>query len=296
MRVDAHAHVWRAVTTPGAHGATIVSGDCDIPVDLLWAYLDEHAIDRAVLVQPIYPGTDNSFIAASARASTQATGKRLRRRSPTIGCGRPTALLGHRARMPWPAAAPRIAAESEIFGDESTWPLWHAARELGVVVSILASPEHLRTIGDLAERFAPVEIVLDHFAHPTWLDGGQWEISDLIALARCPNVSVKTSGYHYFSRDPYPYAESRALVAAVLDAFGPDRLLWGSDFPHVLLRAGYGRNLRLVGESASRQEEHANVARKYGTDVDLFCGRLSIADRKKILGENARRLYWPGDQ
>jgi L-fuconolactonase len=296
MRVDAHVHVWRAVTTPGAHGATIVSGECDIPVELLLAYLDEHAIDRAVLVQPIYPGTDNVYIADCAArnpkrlASVCVVDPRLSDAADQLrywvterGC------RGLRLR-------PRVAAESAIFGDESTWPLWQAARELGVVVSVLASPEHLRTIGDMAERFAPVEIVLDHFAHPTWLDSAPWEISDLIALARCPNVYVKTSGYHYFSRDRYPYAESRALVAAVLDAFGPDRLLWGSDFPHVLLRAGYGRNLRLVAGDTFGQERHANGDDNHETDVDLFSGRLSIADRKKILGENARRLYWPAGE
>ena len=88
--------------------------------------------------------------------------------------------------------------------------------------------------------------------------------------ARHPHVHVKVSGYHYFSRDRYPYAESRALVAAVLDAFGPERLLWGSDFPHVLLRSGYGRSLRLVGGEVSKQVDHADMARTRGADVDLF--------------------------
>ncbi len=281
MRVDAHVHVWRAVTTPAAHGTTIVSGECDIPVELLLAYLDEHAIDRAVLVQPIYPGTDNSYVADCAARYPQTAGERLRRRSPTIRCGRPVALLGHRAWLPWDCGcAPRVAAESTIFGYESTWPLWRAARELGAVVSVLASPEHLRTIGDLAERFAPVEIVLDHFAHPTWLDSARWDIRDLIALARCPNVYVKSGGYYYFSHDPYPYAESRAVVAAVLDAYGPARLLWGSDFPHVLLRAGYGRNLRLVAGGRIR----ARKARE--------CRQSSRGGRRSLLRTAERRGSW----
>ncbi len=186
MRVDAHAHVWRAVTTTGTHGATIVSGECHIPADLLLDYLDEHGIDRAVLVQPIFPGTDNSYIADCAARNQKRLASvcvvdprqsdaadQLRYWVTERGC------RGVRLR-------PRIAAESAIFGDPSTWPLWQAAQELGVVVSILASPEHLRTIADLAERFAPLEIVLDHFAHPTWLDSAQWEITDLLARSATP--------------------------------------------------------------------------------------------------------------
>lgn len=294
MRIDAHTHIWRAVTAPQA--ATIVSGQCDVTVELLRAYLDEHQIDRAVLVQPVYPGTDNSYVANSAAADSGRLASvcvvdprrpdaadQLRYWVTERGC------RGLRLR-------PRVADEAAAFGHAATWPLWEAARELGAVVSVLAGPEHLPTIGTLAERFAPVNIVLDHFAHPRLAEPAP-EIAGLLALARLQNVHIKTSGHYYFSDEPYPYHDCRRLVTAVFDAFGPDRLLWGSDFPHVLLKSGYARSLRLVGSAPKGQiATAAHDAAKSDASVDLFCGRLSAADRDKILGRNAARLYWPAER
>jgi predicted TIM-barrel fold metal-dependent hydrolase len=272
MRVDAHAHVWQPVTTPPTGATTIVSGQCAVPTELLLDYLDEHGIDRAVLVQPVYPGYDNSYVADAAREHSDRLSAVcvIDPRQPTAadslahwvverGC------RGLRLR-------PCIAAEVEVFGSRSTWPVWQTAQQLGIVVNVLANQEHLPALGDLAERFPGVPIVIDHFAHPR-LPGSVAQVaSRLLALAQYANVHLKMSGYYYFSRGRFPYDDSRELVRAVYDAFGPARLLWGSDFPHVLLKTGYGRILR-----------HAECQFDWFTDDD----------RQLILGDNARRLYWP---
>ena len=64
------------------------------------------------------------------------------------------------------------------------------------------------------------------------------------------------------------------MVRAVYDAFGPDRLIWGSDFPHVLLKTGYRRSLLLL------QRFYSYLPEK---ELDL------------IMGGNAARLYWQHD-
>ena len=68
MKVDAHVHVWQSAPHFPDPRATIVSPMSEVPVELLRNYLDEHGIDRAVLVQPVYPGEDNAFVANCAAA------------------------------------------------------------------------------------------------------------------------------------------------------------------------------------------------------------------------------------
>ena len=62
MLVDAHAHVWRAVPNYPEPAATTVSPVSDVPVEILDEYLTEYGVDRAVLVQPVYPGEDNGYV------------------------------------------------------------------------------------------------------------------------------------------------------------------------------------------------------------------------------------------
>ncbi len=293
MRVDAHTHIWRAVAAPQA--ATIVSGQCDVPVELLHEYLDEHEIDRAVLVQPIYPGTDNLYVADTAAADPRRLAA-VCVVDPRRRCSGSASLLGDRAWLPRTAPAPAYCGRGGRLRRPGNVAVVGDRRELGAVVSVLAGPEHLPTIGALAERFAPVNIVLDHFAHPRLAEPAR-DIAGLLALARFENVHIKASGYYYFSGEPYPYRDCRTLVVAVFDAFGPARLLWGSDFPHVLLKSGYARSLQLVGcATAGSNPAAVRGVAQQAEDVDLFCGRLSTTDREKILGENAVRLYWPGSK
>jgi len=68
MIVDAHVHIWKQDLGFPNPAATFMSPTSDIPLELLGRYMDEHGVGRAVLVQPMYPGEDNSLIADAARA------------------------------------------------------------------------------------------------------------------------------------------------------------------------------------------------------------------------------------
>jgi predicted TIM-barrel fold metal-dependent hydrolase len=270
--VDAHLHVWRAIPDYPNPTGTTVSLLSDVPVELLLQYMDEHGVDRAVLVQPMYPGEDNSYVADHAAAEpdrfaavcvidprSPGAEDRLAQWVQERGC------KGLRLR-------PRFPSEAASFGDPSTYPLWERAHSLKVVINLLASPEHLPMVAKLAERFADVPILLDHLAHPDPRAGvSSPQFQALLRLAVFSQVYVKVSGYYYFSTQTYPYADCHDLFRALYDRFGPGRLIWGSDFPHVLLKTGYRRAL-------------------------LFAQRtfpfLSASDLELMLGGNAARLYW----
>ncbi len=52
---------------------------------------------------------------------------------------------------------------------------------------------------------------------------------ELLALARLPNVAVKATGVPGYSAEAYPFPAMQDYVRQVFDAFGPDRMFWGSD-------------------------------------------------------------------
>lgn len=270
MIVDAHAHVWRKDPGYPDPSVTFMSPASDVPVDLLRHYMDEHGVGRAVLVQPMFPGEDNSLVADAARAeparfAAVAVVDPRRPEAPDRlefwvrerGC------RGLRMR-------PSFPGEAAAFEQD---PLWERARDLGVVVNVLARMEHIPLIARRALRFPQVQLIVDHLAHPDPTVGpGSPAFQALLGLADLPNVFVKPTGFYNFSKQAYPFTDCDGFFRAVYDRFGADRLIWGSDFPHVLLKAGYGPTLHLF-------------ERRYP-----YVGK---EERDRILGTNAERLYWP---
>jgi len=273
MLVDSQVHVWRAIPGHPNPAVTITSPASDIPLELYNQYMSEYGIERAVLVQPVYPGQDNTYVAECASSDPSkfkavcvvdprlpGAVRRLEYWVAKRGC------VGLRLR-------PRIADEALCFGDSSTFPLWEKAQTLRVVVSILASPSQFRTIGMLAARFPLVPIVIDHMGHPDVRPGVESaDLKDLLALSQHNKIYAKVSGYYYFSRCSYPFEDCWNVFRALYDAFGPERLVWGSDFPHVLLKIGFRRNLLLQ---------------------ERIYSYLSQSELALIMGNNAEELYWP---
>jgi L-fuconolactonase len=137
---------------------------------------------------------------------------------------------------------------------------------------ILIFPKHLPPALELVRRFPAQRFVLDHIAKPFIKDGviSPWR-EDIRALAAEKNVVCKVSGMvTEASWGKWDKQDFRPFLDVVLDAFGEDRLMYGSDWPVCLLSAPYERTFRLVNDWLDQLPETA---------------------RAKILGENAVRFY-----
>jgi predicted TIM-barrel fold metal-dependent hydrolase len=111
--------------------------------------------------------------------------------------------------------------------------LWAAAEQAGVPIAMLAT-DSLPAVGRIAERHPGLRLTIDHLGGK----GGNTTLKDaaamthmpaLLALAKYPNVAVKATGVPWYSSEPYPFPGMHTFVRQVCDAFGPQRMFWGTD-------------------------------------------------------------------
>ena len=101
--------------------------------------------------------------------------------------------------------------------------------------TVLADPTRDAGLADAVPRSAMrpaqgLKLVIDHLGLTQGKDAEAFvELDKVLALARHPNVAVKTSCLPHFASKPYPFASLHPYLRRVYDAFGPQRMLWGTD-------------------------------------------------------------------
>ncbi|MGD6741887.1 amidohydrolase family protein [Streptomyces sp. BH106] len=235
-RVDAHAHVFHR-GLPMAPGRRYTPRH-DATVDTYLSVLDAHGIARALLVQPSFLGTDNSYVLDAVRAYPDR----------------------FRAVLVIDADDPRTAA--------ARVPAWHRAGARGVRLNLAGTgipPLHATGWRALGERMAeygwhlevqargeqwtqlagtlaswPSAVVLDHVGLPASVHAAdRAAILDLVAR---PHIWTKLSGFY---RSPEGAAGATAL--AIREQAGTERLLWGSDWPWTQHETGRAYDKLLAG-------------------------------------------------
>ena len=100
-------------------------------------------------------------------------------------------------------------------------------------------------------RRAGVRTLIDHCGRPVLADGPDAPgVCALLALADDGQAAVKLSGFAKFSQTGYPFADARPHVLRLLEAFGPQRCIWASDWPFLRApyRLDYGTLVQLAGQ------------------------------------------------
>jgi L-fuconolactonase len=181
----------------------------------------------------------------------------------------------------------RLARESKLKGlrpmlhdiDDPDWvlqgaldPALHAMSAHGLVFDALIRPLHIDVILRLAQRHPELSIVIDHAAKPE-IARGQWNAPGddwargLTALARGTDAWCKLSGLWTEAASGAPATDLTRYADHVLQAFGPERVIWGSDWPVLELAGSYGdwqgHALSLVAPSMRQAVFDANARRAY---------------------------------
>jgi len=224
--IDAHAHVFvRGLPLAAQHRH---APDYDATLDAYAGHLLANGISHAVLVQPSFLGTDNSFFLDVA--------KRYPRRFRGV------------------AVVDCAVTDTELALLDSTGVVGIRLNLIGLPVPQLSAPEWQRLLArvnalgwhvevhreavDLHAVIGPLleqgcTVVIDHFGRPNPHTGANDPgFGYLLSVAATGRVWIKLSAAYRSASDDDGTALGSALTSHLLDAYTPERLVWGSDWPH----------------------------------------------------------------
>jgi L-fuconolactonase len=273
MRIDAHHHLWDLSRRPQPWltGAELDPIARTFELAELQPLLAGHDIDATVVVQSSSSLDETRELLDTAAGS----GGRI---AGVVGWADLTdpALPDVLATL----SGPLVGIRHQVQDESDPWWLARAGVRRGLatvaaanlVYDLLVTPRELPAALETAAALPELRFVLDHGAKPPVAAGG-WEpwATQLRGLAALPNVSCKLSGLvteadwgRWKPADVLPYAQH------ILEAFGPDRVLFGSDWPVCTLAGPYGSVLDLAEEATAG---------------------FSAAERAAVFGDTASRVY-----
>ncbi|UVF22055.1 amidohydrolase family protein [Microvirga terrae] len=272
MRIDAHQHFWLMRNREGQWPPPELA---DIHRDFgpqdLEPVLKACGIGGTVLVQSLPTMDDTDFMLDLAD-----------RHSFILGVVGWVDLKGsdaarHVARL---SAHPRLKslrpmlqdiADDDWIDDPQLDPAIDAMKKADLRFDALVMPQHLRALTALAKRHPDLPIVIDHGAKPRIATGEIHSWRGLIAdLAALPQVHCKLSGLLTEAAERRGMSTIRPYVDTLLELFGPERLIWGSDWPVLRLAGTYEEWLAMCHDLVPVRHHDAvfgmNAARFYKLD------------------------------
>ena len=111
--------------------------------------------------------------------------------------------------------------------------LWVEAEKAEVPIAMLAT-DSLADIGHIAERHPRLRLTIDHLGGRGGLTtlkdhAAMTHMPQLVALSKYPNIAVKATGAPGYSAEAYPFPIMQTYLRRIYDAFGPQRMFWGTD-------------------------------------------------------------------
>jgi len=211
------------------------------------AAMDEAGIAKVALVQAsTCYGHDNRYVADSVAARPDrfigiySIGLTDEDAAERIAYWHGRGLHGMRVFIAGHTAADRGAR----LDDPRGFPAWERAQELDIPVCVQLRADGLPQLENVLQRFPRVRVLLDHFARPRLDDGPPYAAAaSLFGLARHANLFFKLTTHNVREAKEGAATQASFLRQAV-DAFGADRIAWGSNFP-----ASAGSLVALLGEA-----------------------------------------------
>jgi L-fuconolactonase len=234
-------------------------------------------VGRAIVVQAVGAyGYDNRYLLSAVAAHRDRLGA-----VPAVDLDDRTAAGGDPAAPIRKLAGSPGAVGVRLFGvgPGSSWAqdeaiaqvALGAARDAGLVAVLTIWPGSLRTLSRLLRDSPDVAVALDHCAFPDLSGGRVAADAPLLTLRDAANVTLKVSS-HLLHEAAAAGGDPADLVAQLAEAFGTERLMWGSDYPQT--GGDYGALL--------------------GTAAAAAAG-LTVEARLAVFGANATRVFFPNE-
>ncbi|MBM3347293.1 MAG: amidohydrolase, partial [Betaproteobacteria bacterium] len=198
--------------------------------DMMLADMDAAGVDCAIIVPPSWEGDRNDLALEAARLYPHRFAvmgrlplERPDSRALLAGWRRQKGMLGLRFTF-------HTDTQRRWLHDGTADWIWPAAERCGLPLMVFA-PGSLPSLRRIAMQHPGLRLIVDHAGLDVELRGDDAfrEIDDVCALSPLPNVAIKMSGMPAYSVEAYPFRDLHGWIRQYFDAFGPQRLLWGTD-------------------------------------------------------------------
>jgi L-fuconolactonase len=272
MRIDAHHHVWTLAR--GDYGwltPALAPIYRDFDLSDLAPHVAAAGIKGTILVQAAPTEAETRFLLDVAEKADVVHG--------VVGwidfdtgdaLARIDALAARKLLVGLRPMVQDIADDDWLLGPHLVRLLTAMAAH-DLVFDALVLPRHLPRLLQVVCRHPELQFVLDHFGKPHLATGdiADWR-RDIALLATQPNVVCKLSGLATEAAEDWQVADLRQAVDHALACLGPQRMLWGSDWPVVNLAGGY---------------------EKWHAAAETLLADLSADEKAAVFGGNAARVY-----
>jgi len=273
MIIDAHQHFWRPER--GDYGwltPDIAPLYRDFMPDDLQPHLRQHGIDGTILVQAAPTPTETEFLLDIANKTPFVLGvvgwTDFAAKSAAIDIAK---LAKHPKLVGLRPMIQDIADDDWMLRPDLT-PAFEAMIQCDLTFDALVLPRHLSKLAQLLSRHPRLRTVIDHGAKPN-ISGGQFDdwANDIAVIAKESGAYCKLSGLLTEAGNDWDITAVAPYVAHLLAHFGPERLVWGSDWPVLTMSASYETWLNVTVSLIP--DERARLAMLGSNAADLY--RLS---------------------
>ena len=252
--IDSHVHFWEPerVDRPWHPGGVILGPP--LSVDHLLADAFTAGVTKIVQVTPSVMGFDNRHGIEEARRHSDRIVGVIGRFDPTLPelperlaeFASEPAVLGVRVTL--------IKEWTEWLRDGILEPLMHEAGKIGLRVQ-LYGPYQSSEMLAAAKRHPDTTFLIDHTALDHYDSNPFKDWPNLLQLALAANVYTKVSYFPEASKDGYPFRTAMPFFRELFERVGPDRLIWGSNYPPSAAASTYAHNIDFIQTQATFLEE-----------------------------------------
>jgi L-fuconolactonase len=271
--IDAQLHAYER-DHPGRPSHAVLTGPPEATGDQTVAVLDAAGVDGAILVSAFTMYRYDTSYAVEVRnrhPDRFALVKPVDPTNPTVA-----EVIADWKRTPGAVGVRMLLVRSGLAEDAADPGLNRVLKE----AARLSLPVNLHIAGrldqgiELIRRNPDTQIVVDHLGlvqpHVPPKPEEPWaELPQVLTLAKLPHVAIKITGACTLSLEPFPYNDIWDPVCRMIDAFGIDRCLWGTDWTRAVNFLTYAQ----------------------GVDAFRVTDRISASDKAKLMGGNVTRIY-----
>jgi L-fuconolactonase len=271
--IDAQVHAYER-NYPGRPWHAVLTGPSEVTGDQMVVAMDAAGVDGAILVSPFTMYRYDATYALEVR-------KRHPGRFALIKPVDPADPAVAEVIADWKRAPGTVGIRMLLVrGGLGEDPADPGLNGVLATAARLSLPVNLHIAGrfdqglELIRRNPDTQIIIDHLGlvqpHEPPVPAEPWaELPKVLTLANQRNVAIKISGACTLSREPFPFRDIWDPVCRVIDAFGIDRCMWGTDWTRAVKFLTYAQ----------------------GVDAFRATDRISESDKATLMGRTLTRIY-----